>query len=162
MKLNLSGEKSFNFSLSFFVLAIALTIARAEYIAPGVKLTRLTDDGRSVAAAWAYKGNQVAYFFSETATQNQLMVMNSDGTNKQAITEVGNPYFVEWSWDSTKLSYEFSNSADSQSQAQVYIYDFNLKKTYAVSAPYTLSALDQDDGPFWSANDRYVAYLVRF
>jgi Tol biopolymer transport system component len=115
-----------------------------------------------VAAAWAYKGNQVAYFFSETATQNQLMVMNSDGTNKQAITEVGNPYFVEWSWDSTKLSYLFSNSADSQSQAQVYIYDFNLKKTYSVSAPYTRGALDQDDGPFWSANDRYVAYLVRF
>ncbi|MHC4691032.1 MAG: TolB-like translocation protein, partial [Planctomycetota bacterium] len=82
--------------------------------------------------------------------------------NKQAITEIGNPYFVEWSWDGTKLSYEFSNSTDSQSQAQVYIYDLNLKKTYAVSAPYTRSALDQDDGPFWSANDRHVAYLVRF
>jgi hypothetical protein len=72
LKLNLSGEKSFNFILSFFVLAIALTIARAEYIAPGVKLTRLTNDGRSMAAAWAYKGDKVASFFSKPMRKSRL------------------------------------------------------------------------------------------
>ncbi|MHC4256483.1 MAG: hypothetical protein ACYSUL_12895, partial [Planctomycetota bacterium] len=136
--------------------------ARAEYIAPGVRLTPLTNDGRSVAAAWAYKGNKIAYLLLETDTQKQLMVMNSDGTNRQVITQIGSPYFVEWSWDSTKLSYLFSNAADSQSQAQVYIYDLNSKKTTIVSAPSTRQALDEDDGPFWSPDDKYVSYIVEF
>ena len=77
------------------LLFISVSSIRAEYIAPGVRLTRLTNDGRSVAAAWAHKGDQVAYFFFETGTQKQLMIMNSDGTNRQVITEIGNPYFVE-------------------------------------------------------------------
>jgi Tol biopolymer transport system component len=162
MKFSLSVIKMSYLIFFFCFLFMFVSSTMAEYIAPGVRLTRLTDDGRSVAAAWAYKGDQVAYLFFETGTQKQLMVMNSDGTNKQAITEIGNPYFVEWSWDSTKLSYEFSNTADSQSQSQVYIYDLNSQRTTTVSAPYTRAALDENDGPFWSANDRYVAYLVRF
>jgi hypothetical protein len=63
---------------SFSFLLISLASARAEYIAPGVRLTPLTNDGRSVAAAWAFKGDQIAYLLLETDTQKQLMVMNSD------------------------------------------------------------------------------------
>jgi Tol biopolymer transport system component len=56
----------------------------------------------------------------------------------------------------------FSNAADSQSQAQVYIYDFNSKKTTVISAPSTRQALDEDDGPFWSPDDKCVSYIVEF
>ncbi|MHC4465197.1 MAG: TolB family protein, partial [Planctomycetota bacterium] len=162
MRYGLSCKKLFYLLSSFSFLLISLASARAEYIAPGVRLTPLTNDGRSVAAAWAYKGNKIAYLLLETDTQKQLMVMNSDGTNRQVITQIGSPYFVEWSWDSTKLSYLFSNAADSQSQAQVYIYDLNSKKTTIVSAPSTRQALDEDDGPFWSPDDKYVSYIVEF
>ncbi|MHC4271071.1 MAG: TolB-like translocation protein, partial [Planctomycetota bacterium] len=112
MKYNLSGKKISYLIFFFCFLFLFISSVTAEYIAPGVRLTPLTNDGRSVAAAWAYRGNKIAYLLLETDTQKQLMVMNSDGTNRQSITGIGSPYFVEWSWDSTKLSYLFSNAAD--------------------------------------------------
>jgi len=149
-------------SIKVSIYEIPFINASAEYIAPGVRLTPLTSDGRSTAVGWSYKGDKIAYLRQETETQKQLMIMNSDGINQQAITEIGSPYFAEWSWDGRKLSYLFSNASDSQSQAQVYIYDLDSKKTTALSSPSTRQALDEDDGPFWSPDDRYVSYIVEF
>jgi len=133
----------------------------AEDVADGVKLVRLTDDGRSRAVYWAYHGDLISFVREETSTQKQLMIMRSDGTDEQTVTEVGNPIFAEWSWDSTKLSYEFSNADNSQSQGGVFIYDLLTKKSKSISAPYLQGALDEDDGPLFSADDKYVAYKVR-
>jgi Tol biopolymer transport system component len=87
--------------------------------------------------------------------------MNSGGTGEQAVSPVGNPFFAEWSWAGQKLSYEFSNTDDEQSQGGVYVYDVVTKRSLSISAPYLQDAMDEDDGPYWSADDRYVAYQVR-
>ncbi|MHC5076394.1 MAG: hypothetical protein ACYTFM_08200, partial [Planctomycetota bacterium] len=94
MKFSLSFKKMLFLVFSFYFLFLSVSSTMAAYIAPGVRLTPLTNDGRSVAAAWAYKGNKIAYLLLETDTQKQLMVMNSDGTNRQSITGIGSPYFV--------------------------------------------------------------------
>ncbi|MHC4666714.1 MAG: hypothetical protein ACYS9T_12305, partial [Planctomycetota bacterium] len=60
-----------------------------------------------------------------------------------------------------KLSYEFSNTDEDESQGGVYIYDVADKRSISISAPYIQDAMDEDDGPYWSADDRYVAYQVR-
>ncbi len=147
-----------------FLLFIDLTFskpAQAKFIADGLTVTPLTDDGRSTAAGYSYHGDWTAFLREESSTQKQLMIMKSDGSNARAVTPLGNTFFIEWSWDDTKISYEFSSAADSQSQAQVYIYDLNTKKAMSVSAPYTRYALDEDDGPFFSLDGKYVAYNVR-
>jgi Tol biopolymer transport system component len=86
--------------------------------------------------------------------------MNSDGTGEEAVSPIGNPFFAEWSWTGRKLSYEFSNADDEQSQGGIYIYDVLHKRSLPVSAPYIQDAMDEEDGPYWSADDRYVAYNV--
>ncbi|MBN2589928.1 MAG: PD40 domain-containing protein [Sedimentisphaerales bacterium] len=148
--------------LTFLLLQLIISQpAYSEFIAEGVVLTPLTTDGKSTAVSWAYQGDLVTYLCSETGTQRQLMIMKSDGSEKEKISQMGNPFFAEWSWNSNKISFEFSNSSDRQSQGGIYVYDLNTKKTTSISAPYPQSSIDYTDGPFWSVDDKFLAYKVR-
>jgi len=147
-------------SLSVSLLLAAGGAARAEFVAEGVSLTPLTDDAKSIGLAWSYHGELIAFVREVHDSQRQLLIMNSDGTGEQAVSPVGNPFFAEWSWTGRKLSYEFSNADEDESQGGVYIYDVANQRSIAVSAPYVEDAIDEDDGPFWSADDKYVAYNV--
>jgi Tol biopolymer transport system component len=146
--------------LTLILLAAGADV-RAEFIADGVKLIRLTDDGKSRAVSWAFHGDLITFVREETSTQKQLMIMKADGTAEEAVTEIGNPFFAQWSWAGNKISYEFSNTVDDQSQGGVFIYDVLTKKSLSISAPYPQDAIDADDGPFFSADDKYVVYKVR-
>ena len=143
-----------------FVVLLVCSAARAEYVADGVTLTQLTNDGRCVALSWAYHGDLIAFIREVSDDQSQLLIMNSDGSGEKTVTPIGNPFFAEWSWTGRKLSYEFSNADDDQSQAGVYIYDVLTDRSISISAPYIQDAIDEEAGPFWSADDRYVAYKV--
>jgi len=155
------SSRGFVFVSAGFVLCFVLAAARAEYVAEGVKLTALTDDGKSSAVSWAYHGDLIAFIRNVSNSQGQLLIMNSDGTGEQAVTPVCHPFFVEWSWSGRKLSYEFSSTDEDESQGGVYVYDVASKRSISVSAPYVQDAMDEDDGPFWSADEKYVAYKVR-
>ncbi|MCP4707986.1 MAG: hypothetical protein GY869_05130 [Planctomycetes bacterium] len=134
----------------------------AQFIAEGVTLTPLTDDGNSSAVAWAFHGDKIAFVRKIAGgTQKKLLVMNSDGTGEEEVTQLGNPFFVQWSWGGNKLSYEFSNAADKESQGGVYVYDVRTNKSISISVPYPRGAIDPDDGAVWSVDDRYVVYKVR-
>ncbi len=158
-----SSERNSYYLLLLLSLLLPAGVAdvRAEFIADGVKLIRLTDDGKSRAVSWAFHGDLIAFIREETSTQKQLMIMKADGTAEEAVTQVGNPFFAQWSWAGKKLSYEFSNAPDDQSQGGIFIYDVLTNKSLSISAPYFLNAIDADDGPFFSADDKYVAYKVR-
>ncbi len=159
---HLSGRNSYyQLLLLTLILLTAAAGVRAESIADGVKLIRLTDDGKSRAVSWAFHGDLIAFVREETSTQKQLMIMKADGTGEEAITQVGNPFFAQWSWAGKKLSYEFSNAVDDQSQGGIFIYDVLTKKSLSISAPYPKDAIDPDDGPFFSADDKHVVYKVR-
>jgi type II secretory pathway component GspD/PulD (secretin) len=159
-KCSLNYAYSILFSL---LIGIACTTSsKAEFIAGDVKLTALTDDGRSKAVAWAWHGDMVSFIRNiPGSSQNQLFVMKADGSGKQAITPIGSTFFAEWSWGGTKLSYLFSNANDNQSQGGAHIYDLAAARSFPISAPYIRGALDEDEGPLWSADDRYLAYKVR-
>ena len=144
------------------LLLLFYNVVQAEYIAEGVKLMPLTDDGKSMAVSWAYQGDLVAFIRTEPGTtQSQLLIMRADGSNEIAVTPYGNPFFAEWSWAGRKLSYEFSNAATDESQGGVYIYDVLTGKSVAVSAPHARNAFDEDEGPFWSWDDKNVVYVTR-
>jgi Tol biopolymer transport system component len=147
--------------LPLSVLLAVSSAASGEFIAEGVVLTPLTDDGRSVAATWAKRGNLIAFIREVSKTQSQLLLMQSDGSGEVAITSVGNPIFAEWSWSGTKLSYEYTNARDRESQGGVSVYDVLAERNTSISVPYLRGALDPDDGPFWSPDDRYVVYKAR-
>jgi len=87
---NILGRNKYYLLLLTFVLLLVCTAVRAEYVADGVTLTQLTNDGRCVALAWAYHGDLIAF-----------------------IRKVSDAH-----------------------------------------------AIDEEAGPFWSADDRYVAYKV--
>ena len=148
--------------LSLLIVTVCTTPSGAEIIADGVKLTALTDDGRSKAVAWAWHGDLVCFIRSiPGSNQNQLFIMKSDGSGKQAVTPIGSTFFAEWSWGGAKLSYIFSNANDDESQGCAYIYDLAAARTYPISTPYLRKALDGDEGPIWSADDRYLAYKAK-
>jgi Flp pilus assembly secretin CpaC/Tol biopolymer transport system component len=147
--------------LACVCVLLACNLAGAEFIADGVTLTPLTDDGKSIAMSWAYHGDLIAFVRQVQGSQRQLLIMNSDGSGEQTVTPIGNPFFAEWSWTGQKLAYEYSHTADEQSQGGVYVYDVPAKRSVSVSAPYFQDAMDSDDGPYWSADDQYVAYQVR-
>jgi len=159
-KYSLSYAYPILFSL---LIGIACTTSsKAEFMADGVRLTALTDDGRSKAVAWAWHGDLVSFIRDiPGSSQNQLFVMKADGSGKQAITPIGSTFFAEWSWGGTKLSCLFSNADADESQGGVYIYDLATARSFPISAPYIRNALDEDEGPIWSADDRYLAYKVR-
>jgi len=148
--------------LSLLIVTACTTPSGAEIIADGVKLTALTDDGRSKAVAWAWHGDLVSFIRSiPGSSQNQFFIMKSDGSGKQAVTPIGSTFFAEWSWGGAKLSYIFSNANDDESQGCAYIYDLATARTYPISTPYLRKALDEDEGPIWSADDRYLAYKAK-
>ena len=123
--------------LSLLIVTACTTPSGAEIIADGVKLTALTDDGRSKAVAWAWHGDLVCFIRSiPGSNQNQLFIMKSDGSGKQAVTPIGSTFFAEWSWGGAKLSYIFSNANDDESQGCAYIYDLATARTYPISTPY--------------------------
>ncbi|MDD5135581.1 MAG: hypothetical protein PHP01_09260, partial [Phycisphaerae bacterium] len=95
------------------------------------------------------------------SSQNQLFIMSSDGSGKQAVTPIGSTFFAEWSWNGEKLSYLFSNADAEESQGGAFIYDLGTERSYPASAPFLRKALDEDEGPIWSADDRYLAHKVR-
>ena len=142
------------------ILAVCAACAHAEFLVDGANLVQLTDDGKSKAVAWAYHGDLIAFVREISDTQGQLMIMKSDGTGEVAVSPIGNPFFAKWSWKGDKISYEFSNAPESESQGGVFIYDVPTGETKSVSAPYPRKSIDPDDGPYWSADDRYVAYKV--
>jgi Flp pilus assembly secretin CpaC/Tol biopolymer transport system component len=135
--------------------------ARAEFIADGVTLVPLTDDGKSTAIAWAPHGNKILYQVRHTETQRQLFIADSDGSNAEAITPIGFPYYAEWSWAGDKVAFLYANSSSSESQSRAYVYDLNTKKTVMACEPYPRFNLDEDEGPLWSPDDRYIVFKTR-
>lgn len=135
--------------------------ARAEFIADGVTLVPLTDDGKSTAIAWAPHGNKILYQMRHTDTQRQLFIADSDGSNAEAITPIGFPYYAEWSWAGDKVAFLYANSSSSESQSRAYVYDLNTQKTVMACEPYPRFNLDEDEGPLWSPDDRYIVFKTR-
>ncbi len=146
------------------ILTVIQASVQADFVAQGVRITPLTNDGKSTAASWAYHGDLVAFIHREANSEGQLKFMNSDGANIETVTPIGNPFFVQWSWRGDKLAYEFSNQDSAESQGGVYIYDVTTKKSLYISAPYPRSAIDAapNEGPNWSSDDKYVIYKVRY
>ena len=146
----------------FCVLLLCCSAGLSAIIAEGVTLVPLTDDGKSRAVAWAYHGDWVAFVRQVgDSSQWQLHVMKSDGTEIKPACPVGDVFFAEWSWAGDRIAYEFSNATDDESQGAAYIYDISQNRSVTISPPYRRSNFDADDGPYWSPDDRYLAYKVR-
>jgi len=96
-----------------------------------------------------------------TDTQRQLFIADSDGANAEAITPIGFPYYAEWSWAGDKVAFLYANSSSSESQAGAYVYDLKTKKTVMACEPYPQFNLDEDEGPLWSPDDRYIVFKTR-
>ncbi len=145
--------------LSLVVLIACTAVLRAEFVSEDVKLVPLTDDGRSKAVSWAYHGDWISFIRDIPGSgQNQLFVIKADASSEQAVTPIGDTFFAQWSWKGDKLSYLFANASDDESQGGAYIYDLNTQHASQISAPYPRSALDEDEGPLWSSDDRYLVY----
>lgn len=157
-------DKRFQYALFsiFCILLLSCSVGLAQIIAEGVTLIPLTDDGKSKAVAMAYHGDWVAFVQQVgDSSQWQLHVMKSDGTEVKPACPVGDVFFAEWSWAGDCIAYEFSNTSEDESQGSAYIYDISQNRSAAISPPYRRSNFDPDDGPFWSPDDRYLAYKVR-
>ena len=155
--------KSSRLIISFLLFALfaVSTSVNAQKLASGAKLNKLTGDGKSIAISYAPRGDKILYKRRHTSTQRQLFIADSNGKNEEAITPTGHPYYAQWSWRGNKIAYLFSNTDNSESQAYAYIYDLNTKKTKTITAAYLRKNLEQDEGPIWSPDDRYLVFTTR-
>jgi len=158
----------------------------SKTLIPGANLVQLTTDGKSRAWFMSPRGNWITYLRDISNTQAQLRVMKVDGSDERAVSPVGNPFFVQWSWAGDRLSYEFTSNREAGSQGNVFIYDLAEDRSYPVSQTYSYSSLmggmrwggqrdgnsRQDErpglndgpfanGPYWSADDKFVAFSLR-
>ena len=146
----------------FCILLLCCSAGLSEIMGEGVTLTPLTDDGKSRAVAWAYHGDWVAFVRQVgDSSQWQLHVMKADGSEARPACPVGDVFFAEWSWAGDRIAYEFSNASEGESQGAACIYDINQNRSVTISPPYRRNNFDADDGPYWSPDDRYLAYKVR-
>lgn len=175
------------------VLMLFPGLSFSETLMPGANLVQLTTDGKSRAWQMSSRGNWIAYLLDISNTQAQLRVMTLDGSEDRAVSPVGNPFFVQWSWGGDRLSYEFTSNRELGSQGNVFIYDLAGDRSYTVSQTYSYESLfggrrfgrggrpgggvrsrppRQDerpglnqgpfaDGPYWSADDKFVAFSLR-
>ena len=134
---------------------------RSAFVGDGVTLVPLTDNGKSTAVAWAPHGNKILFQVLHTDTQRQLFIADSDGSHAEAITPIGFPYYAEWSWAGDKVAFLYANSSSSESQSRAYIYDLNSEGSVMACEPYPRFNLDEDEGPLWSPDDRYIAFKTR-
>lgn len=134
--------------------------ARGEFIADGVTLTPLTDDGKSAAISWAFRSDRIALLREVSDSQNQLVVMKADRSDVLEASPVGNPFYIRWSWGGSKLAYEFSNSNSKESQGGVWVYDLDKKESVPFSAPAPRMVFDPAEGPVWSYDDTLIAYKI--
>jgi len=147
---------------TFCVLLLSCSAGLSAIIAEGVTLVPLTDDGKSRAVAWAWHGDWVAFVRQVgDSSQWQLHVMKADGTEVKPACPAGDVFFAEWSWAGDRIAYEFSNATEDESQGAAFIYDISENRSTAISPPYRRSNFDADDGPYWSPDDRYLAYKLR-
>ena len=86
--------------------------------------------------------------------------MNIDGSEERVVSPIGFPFFSRWSWAGNKFAYEMANAPQSQSQGGAHVFDIEKNRSLSVSVPYTLSSMDEEEGPVWSADDRHVIYKV--
>ena len=147
--------------LSVLIVLLFSAPLQAEFVAEDATLTQLTSDGESIALSWAYRGDLIAFVRQITNSQSQLLIMKSNGADHKAISPIGNAFFAEWSWAGKKLAYGFANAPTDESQAGLYVYDLDTGRHVSISAPYPNGAVSINDGPFFSADDKYLAYKVR-
>ena len=69
-------EKESHLLLTFILTVLTVfSPLSAKIMVPDVKLTPLTDDGKSVAVAWAPHGDLICFVREISRTQKQLMIM---------------------------------------------------------------------------------------
>ena len=156
------GFRERKWVLSGVLLSLLTSVVgQAALVADGISLRPLSDDGKTRAVSWAYHGDLICLLREVTGTQSQLVIAKSDGSDPQAVTQIGGPFYAEWSWAGDKLAYEFSNANNNESQAGIFVYDVATGRSMSVSAPYPRNGIDSRNGPVWSADDQLVAYTVR-
>lgn len=128
------------------LLAIALfsvfpSKGYSESLMPGANLVQMTTNGKSRIWRASPRGEWLAYLKDVSNTQAQLRVMRVDGSEDRAVSAVGNPFFIAWSWAGDRLSYEFTSSRTGDSQGNAFIYDFEGDRSYPISQTYSYDAL---------------------
>lgn len=103
--------------------------------ADGSNVERLTDDrGFEGNFSWSPDGQKIVYTFSENSLNEigQLMVMNTDGSNKIALTEKGSYMFLGWSPDGKKIVGVYQD----QQQWDGRVFSVDNDGTNGMEGPY--------------------------
>lgn len=90
------------------VVGIVVFVCMGNRIIEAGTALRLTSDPASDwNATWSPDGTRVA-FVSRRNENNNIWIMNADGTNQTQLTELKNAYSPSWSPDGTKIAFECS------------------------------------------------------
>jgi dipeptidyl aminopeptidase/acylaminoacyl peptidase len=103
--------------------------------ADGSNVERLTDDrGFEGNFSWSPDGQKIVYTSSENSLNEigQLMVMNTDGSNKIALTEKGSYMFLGWSPDGKKIVGVYQD----QQQWDGRVFSVDNDGTNGMEGPY--------------------------
>ena len=132
--------------------------ARRAEIAPDITLTRITTDGKSEGLSLSPKGGRIAFFKRITGQQRQLWTMRADGSDPHAISPVGNPYYVSWSWDGKKIGYVFSLTQEETGGADLFVSDADGSNQAKITIGMKRANFALEDKPVWSPDSTKLCF----
>ena len=146
----------------------------------GTGLSQLTDNERpDLLPAWSPDGRQIAFvsdrpkteFRSDISAGWDLYIMNADGTDQFALTNVPNINFgrPSWSPDGRYLVFDGRYASAVQTAAGIGAKGINEIYAMRMEGQYEFSRLtdnrtnnpDLHFGPVWSPNGKSIAFLSR-
>ncbi len=118
-----------------------------------VRLTNSDGLGEDYAPSWSPDGSKIAY---HTTNSNipQIMVINSDGSNPQQLTDFQTSQNPQWSPDGTKIVFESNRYELGNARKEIYV--MNADGSNATRLTFNP---DTDDGnPRWSPDGSKIAF----
>ncbi len=152
--------------ICFAVLVSALaTVAHASVAAPDLVITKLTNDGKSYTergSGFAPRENRIVFYKDVGKTDRQLWLMDGDGNNAKAISQVGWPMIDGWSDDGSKIAYIFANRNEEKSDAAVCTYDLASGETKRMVGGFQRGDFGAGGfaPPIWAPDSKHFCYQL--
>jgi Tol biopolymer transport system component len=121
----------------------------------GTNLTQITPDGGGfLAPSWSPDGKQIVCMGRDktSSTDDDIYIMNSDGTNLRVLANVAEDFLPSWSPDGKKIIFNSSASTSALSSNVVYSISPDGTNLQAITPPGNYGQLS------WSPDSKKILY----
>ena len=120
-------------------------------------LRRLTTDvGLDLTPQYSLKGNKIVYANGKSFSDLDILVMNTDGSNKEVVVrDSDRSYFPSWSPDNNSIAYQ--KDEPKNKKANIFLFDLKTGQESQITRNKTNSRMGAAH-PSFSADGNYIVF----